>query len=447
MFGRFAPGPRPAALLVGLLIAVGVVAAAPAGGASGDADIVRVVVQLGDAPLAKYRDTIPGLQGRQGSTDGQGPRRRQGARRAARTSRTSARSTRLRGPAPAVAPDASVQWRYDTAFNGMTVQVSRDRIDAIRRLPDVVSVTETVELEPELDESRALIGLQTLWQSLPSSPLGAGSGLRLALIDSGVNALHPFFNAAGFTAPAGYPKAQRVAGGVRTDLPLATYASNKVIVANVYPTPATRPRPRGAPARCTATHVGGIMAGSDGTYNYTSGPATFALPFSGMAPGAYLMSYRLDGDTAEFIAAIEDVVADEADALNISLGHSRWLTTDPANDPIRDGARRRRGRGRHRRRVVGQRRHERRHQRHRLLEAEPEGDHGREQHARACVLEPRQRHRPGHRAGLSEQPSRGGCRAAGAAGGGDDRGRIRRRTRRRGRAGRRGLHARSRRAA
>jgi subtilisin family serine protease len=54
-----------------------------------------------------------------------------------------------------------------------------------------------------------------------------------------------------------------------------------------------------------------------------------------MAPGAYLMSYRLDGDSAEFIAAIEDVVADQADALNISLGHSRWLTTDPEHDPIR----------------------------------------------------------------------------------------------------------------
>ena len=38
------------------------------------------------------------------------------------------------------------------------------------------------------------------------------------------------------------------------------------------------------------------MAGNDGTYAYTSGPATFNLQFSGMAPGAYVMSYRLDGD-------------------------------------------------------------------------------------------------------------------------------------------------------
>ena len=63
MFGRIAPGPRPAAYLIALLIALGVVAAAPAGGASGEADLVRVVVQFDEAPLAKYRDTLPGLKG------------------------------------------------------------------------------------------------------------------------------------------------------------------------------------------------------------------------------------------------------------------------------------------------------------------------------------------------------------------------------------------------
>jgi minor extracellular serine protease Vpr len=98
-------------------------------------------------------------------------------------------------------PTAAVQWRYDTAFNGLIVQVARDKIDSIRRLPHVASVSETYNLEPELDESRTLLGLQTFWNALPSSPLGVGNGLRLALIDSGVNAQHPFLNDAGFTAP------------------------------------------------------------------------------------------------------------------------------------------------------------------------------------------------------------------------------------------------------
>ena len=150
-----------------------------------------------------------------------------------------------------------------------------------------------------------------------------------------MNAQHPFFNPTGFTAPAGYPRAERVAGGVRTPLPVATYASNKVIVGSVYAYPGDTTATPWGPGSLHATHVAGIMAGVEGTYNYTSGPATFPLKFSGMAPGAYIMSYRLDGDSAEFIAAIEDVVADQADALNISLGHSLWLTTDPVHDPVR----------------------------------------------------------------------------------------------------------------
>ena len=63
-----------------------------------------------------------------------------------------------------------MQWRYDTAFNGMTIDVPRDRLDAIRQLPNVVSVTETYELEPELDESRNLLGLQTLWHVAAVEP-------------------------------------------------------------------------------------------------------------------------------------------------------------------------------------------------------------------------------------------------------------------------------------
>ena len=79
MFGRIAPGPRPAAYLIALLIALGVVAAGPAGGASGEADLVRVVVQFDEAPLAKYRDTLPGLKGVREARTAERARRRQGA--------------------------------------------------------------------------------------------------------------------------------------------------------------------------------------------------------------------------------------------------------------------------------------------------------------------------------------------------------------------------------
>ena len=334
MSRRIAPGPRPAAVLIALLIALGVVAAGPAGGAS-DNELVRVVVQLQDAPLAKYRDTLPGLQGvlEARTDDGHVNVKAQASR--SYLAHVGKKHKEFKQRLDSTAPGAEVHWDYSVAFNGMTLEVPRSRIDEIRALPGVVAVTETYKLEPELDESKNLLGLQTLWNSLPPSSLGAGAGARVALIDSGVNAQHPFFDPTGFTAPAGYPRAERVAGGVRTPMPVATYASNKVIVGSVYAYPGNTTATPWGPGSLHATHVAGIMAGVEDTYTYTSGPATFNLQFSGMAPGAYVMSYRLDGDSAEFIAAIEDVVADQADALNISLGHSFWLTTDPVHDPVR----------------------------------------------------------------------------------------------------------------
>jgi Subtilase family/PKD domain/PA domain len=325
---------RRCALLVVVLGVLGCVGSPPARGAA-DTEVVRVVVQLEDPPLAKYRDTLPDVQGvreartADGHLDVKDPASREYLSRVA--SEQGDFEARLAQAVPA----AEIHWRYRVAFNGLAIEVPRPQLEDVRHLRGVASVTETYDVEPELDESRSLIGLPQLWQSLPRNGLGAGVGARVALIDAGVNATHPFFNPAGFSSPAGYPKAQRVAGGVRTNLPLESYANNKVIVGNVYAYPGdTTALPWGQGSR-HGTHVAGIMAGVEGTYDFTSGPATFPLHFSGIAPGAYVMSYRLWGDTAEFLAAIEDVVADQADALNISLGHSYWLTTDPDHDPVR----------------------------------------------------------------------------------------------------------------
>lgn len=323
---------RGMALLIALLF--GSVEAAPAMAADDD-DLVRVVVQLEDPPLAKYRDTLPGIQGVAEARTADGHLDVRDAASREYLGHVADEQGAFERQLDRAAPAADVHWRYKLAFNGMTVELPRGELDSVRQLPGVVAVTEAYDLEPELDESPTLLGLPQLWQSLPPRALGAGAGSRVALIDLGVNAAHPFFNPAGYTAPPGYPRAQRVAGGVRTNLPLATYASEKVIVGNVYTPPGDTTAMPWGPDSYHGTHVAGIMAGVTGTYQYSAGPATFPLRLSGIAPGAQIMSYRLWGNSPEFLAAIEDVVADRADALNISMGASWWLTTDPVHDPLR----------------------------------------------------------------------------------------------------------------
>ena len=94
MFGRIAPGPRPAALLIAFLIALGVVAAGPAGGASDEADLVRVVVQLERRAAREVPRHAPGTEGRPATRARPRATSTSRRRRAARTSRTSTTSTR-----------------------------------------------------------------------------------------------------------------------------------------------------------------------------------------------------------------------------------------------------------------------------------------------------------------------------------------------------------------
>ncbi|HXH33866.1 MAG TPA: hypothetical protein VNJ54_05570 [Plantibacter sp.] len=174
MLGRIAPGPRPAAFLIALLIALGVVAAGSAGGASSETDMVRAVVQFDDAPLAQYRDSLPGLKGVLQARTADGHVNVKASASRAYLAHLGKKHGDFEKALGTGIPNAAVQLRYDTAFSGMTIIVPRDRLDAIRRLPNVISVTETYELEPELDESRALLGVQTLWNALPSTRSAPG---------------------------------------------------------------------------------------------------------------------------------------------------------------------------------------------------------------------------------------------------------------------------------
>lgn len=299
---------------------------------------IRVIIQLSDPPLAQYRDTLPGLKGVVAARTQSGHLDVKAPASAAYVNYLKQKQDAFIPQLLSAAPGAKVQWRYQISVNGLAARIQRSQMKAIRQLPGVLYVSETYKMTPELDESHILVNLDAL-QAEYTDPSMAGAGRRVAQIDSGCNAQHPFFNDTGFTAPAGYPKSYRWDSGVATPMDLATYTSNKVIVANVYVWPGDTSAEYGFPfgtGSDHATHVAGIMAGRQGTYDYDIGGQTFSLDFGGMAPGAYIMSYRVTGDVAEWIAATEDIIADQADALNISQGHSRWLTTDSQHDPFKD---------------------------------------------------------------------------------------------------------------
>ena len=215
-------------------------------------------------------------------------------------------------------PEALVYRRYRIVFNGLAVSLPAAQVPRLERL---ASVYPSTTFRGELDRSVAMIGATSFW-SAPG--VDAGAGMKIAILDDGLDQSHPFFSPAAFTMPAGFPKGQ------------TAYTTRKVIAARAFPPPGLTWRNRSLPFdpvhSSHATHVSGIAAGNAGTLAGT-------VRISGVAPRAYLGNYKvltvptegfgLNGNAPEIAAGIEAAVADGMDVINLSLG-------EPEIEPTRD---------------------------------------------------------------------------------------------------------------
>jgi subtilisin family serine protease len=213
----------------------------------------------------------------------------------------------------AALPSAKVRWRYRYVLDALAVVVPSGQIDRLAALPGVAHVDPSVEYHSLLDQSVPLIGAPTLWGPTRAT---AGQGIKIGIIDDGVDQAHPFFSPAGFTMPAGFPKGN------------TAFTSAKVIVARAFPPPGATwkyaSRPFDPAESEHATHVAGIAAGD---YNATQ---RGGRPVSGVAPAAYIGNYKvltvptpgvgLNGNSPEIVKGIDAAVGDGMNVINLSLG-------------------------------------------------------------------------------------------------------------------------------
>ena len=221
-------------------------------------------------------------------------------------------------------PGATLRWRYRTVLKGAAVVVPKSRLASLREVDGVAEVHESIQYGRTLYSSPSFIGAPALWGAALES---AGNGIKIGIIDDGIDRSHPFFAPVGFRAPAGYPKGQR------------TYTNGKVIVARAF----APSRPRWRHARKPfdpllsghATHVAGIAAGNHRT-------STGSGRVSGVAPRAYIGNYKvltiptvsgfgLNGNSPEIIAGIEAAVRDGMNVINLSLGQ---VEIEPSRDLV-----------------------------------------------------------------------------------------------------------------
>jgi subtilisin family serine protease len=216
----------------------------------------------------------------------------------------------------------SVQHRYSTVLDALAVTLPASELAALASTDGVVRVYPNVGYRALRSSSPGFIGAPALWGHTLSS---AGNGVKIGILDDGLDKTHRYFSARGYRMPRGFPKGQK------------SLTSAKVIVARAFAprTPSWKYAKRAFDPLNSghATHVAGIAAGNHRTQAQ-------GRRISGVAPKAYLGNYKvltvpsgfgLNGNSAEIVAGIEAAVRDGMDVINLSLGEAE---IDPRRDIV-----------------------------------------------------------------------------------------------------------------
>lgn len=196
------------------------------------------------------------------------------------------------------APKAQVVGEYSLVQNAVAVKLNGQRADVLTGAPGVKSVEFSWLYTPAMDVSVDVIHASDVWPSITGGRASAGAGIKVGVIDSGIDDKHPFFACKGSITHKVY--ASGVAGN-----------SNNLLVST------------------HGTHVAGTIGGC---IIPIGAPITSTNQISGIAPAAELYDYNVfpgfgggfissgEAFSHDIATALEDTVADGMDVVNMSLG-------------------------------------------------------------------------------------------------------------------------------
>jgi minor extracellular serine protease Vpr len=206
-----------------------------------------------------------------------------------------------------IAPALRVRTELRALVNAVSVEARGTEIAALSALPGVKRVELVREFHKLLDSSVPLINAPAMWERL-GGPSNAGAGVKIAILDTGIDITNPLFSDAGYHAPSGFP---------RFNNDSQSFTNDKVIVAKSF-IDSTNSDPSAIDEDGHGSNVAGIAAGNFGTLT----PLGLV---SGVAPKAYLGNYRVldksgNGTDDLIAAALDEAVRDGFDVANMSLG-------------------------------------------------------------------------------------------------------------------------------
>ncbi len=296
---------------------------------------VRVIMELEDPPLAAatYARGLAGL----------GVRQKLNMRSAfSRTylSTLEAEQARAIADLHEAMPDAIVSRRYQVLVNGFAVSVPYARLPKLLDTGIATKVYPSYSYHVELNRGPSVLGAPQFGAATGTR----GQGVKVAIVDDGVDQEHPFLDPTGFSYPPGFPK-----GTTGSTTP-------KVIVARGFAGRGANSAPLDRDDSFHGTFVAGVVAGvktdvpagQRGFCSEANGGCHPAVKdVEGVAPRAYIGNYRVfnvpgplggccSANSPEIVAAFEAAVRDGMDIINFSGGGPQ---ADPRTDILIEAVR------------------------------------------------------------------------------------------------------------
>lgn len=216
-------------------------------------------------------------------------------------------------------------------LNAVFVVADEGQLDSLRALPGVARVEEMQPLKRLAVRALDLVRIQEAWRNT-GGEANAGAGVRIAVLDTGIDQNHPAFSGSRLSVPAGYPRCAE---------PDCRFTNNKVIAARSYvemlvlgDNPVDS-RPDDLSARDRVGH-GTAVAMLAAGHRHASPLGSMA----GVAPGAQLGNYKIFGSPGVndvtfddvVIRALDDAVRDGMHIAVLSLGRPAiWAPQDRGN--------------------------------------------------------------------------------------------------------------------
>jgi subtilisin family serine protease len=307
-----------------------------------DAASVNVVVKLDYDSVAAYEGGVAGLAATSPAVTGK-PIDQNKAAVNAYEDHVAGEEKAIVSDIQKAVPAADVRSSFRVVYGGVSMRLPANQVRKVLSVNGVVAVQRDGLEQPQTDVTPQFLGATNVYPQL-GGRARAGKGVVVGVLDTGITPQHPSFRDTGLPAAPGDPVACQFGDGSDPALGPPATCNNKLIGAHAFLSTYLSVFDAEPGEFCNNTTLKCSARDADGHGTHTASTAAgdivnsakiFGIergPISGIAPGAYVIAYRVCLEQGCFqsdsVAAIEQAILDGVDVINFSIGGGAEPFTD-----------------------------------------------------------------------------------------------------------------------